>query len=113
MKNLNTKQIKSLQNLIETNIPLDGLSFGESFEKSDDGIEFVVCERYNYKIKIIYVLVPLEINEQFDKLKQLEKTTRELCDLKDAQFGYFGTCTFENGVAKHLMPNDHQIERLR
>ena len=113
MKNLNNQQIESLKTIIETTIPLQGLCFNTPFVKTDRGIEFVVCERYSYNMKIIYVVVPLQIDEQFDRLNDLERITQELCNMNDAQFGYFGTCTFENDLATYLTPNDHQIERLR
>lgn len=113
MKNLNNEQIESLKRMIETTLTLEGLCFNTPFEKTVGDIEFVVCERYSYNMKIIYVVVPLQIDEQFDRINDLERITRELCNMNNAQFGYFGTCTFENDVAIYLTPNDHQIERLR
>lgn len=113
MKKLNSKQFESLKIKIETDIPLQGLSFNTPYEKNEGGIEFVVLERYRYNMKIIYVIVPLQLDEQFDRLSELERITKELCSRNDANFGFFGTCTFEDDVAIYLTPTDHQIERLK
>jgi hypothetical protein len=113
MKKLSKKQIESLKNKIETSIPLQGLSFNSPFETSEAGIEYVVLERYSYNMKIIYVVVPLKLDEQFNRINELDRITKELCNRNDANFGFFGTCSFEGDVAMYLTPTDHQIERLK
>ena len=113
MEKLNTKQFESLKIKIETDIPLQGLSFNTPYEKSEGGIVFVVLERYCYNMKIIYVVVPLQLDEQFDRLFELERITRELCSRNDANFGFYGTCSFEDDIAIYLTPTEHQIEIIK
>lgn len=113
MKKLNGNQIESLKNKIEAEIPILGLSFNTPYEKEENGIPYIVLERYNYKMKIIYVIVPLSKEEQFVRISELEVITNKLLNSTDANFGYFGTCSFENDSAVYLYPTDHQIERLK
>lgn len=113
MENLNGKQIESLKRKIEAEIPISGLFFNTPFENHENGITYIVLERYNYKMKIIYVVVPLHIEEQFVRLDELESITNKLLDSTNANFGYFGTCSFENDSAIFLSPTDHQIERIK
>lgn len=113
MKKLNPKQIESLKNRIELDIPLPELSFDTTFTKSEDGIEFIVLNRYSQNMKIIYVVVSLELDEHFHRLNELERITKELCDTNNANFGFFGTCSFEDDSAIYLVPTEHQIERLK
>ena len=102
MKKLNSKQIESLKSKIETDIPLQGLSYNLPFEISEGGIEFMVLERYNYKMKIIYVVVSLELEEQFNRLNELEQITKKICNRNNANFGYFGTCSFVDDSSIYL-----------
>lgn len=113
MKNLNRKEIESLQRKIEAVIPISGLSFNTPMEQHENGITYIILERYNYLIKIIYVVVPLQIDEQFVRLDELEIIAKKLFDSTNANFGYFGTCSFENDSAIYLIPTDHQLERLK
>ncbi len=113
MKNLNAQQIESLKNLIEKEFPLQGLSFNTPYEMMSQGVQYLVLERYSFNFKITYVVVPLKKDEQFNKLQVLESIARDLCNVKDVNFGFFGTCVFKGDEATSLIPTDHQIERLK
>jgi len=113
MQALNAKQIQSLQHKIEIEDPLQGLSFNTPYYKTEKNITFQVLERYNYNMKVIYVIVALEIHEQFNDFDELKSVTNILCRTKDANFGRFGTCSFENDEASFMALAEQQIERLK
>lgn len=113
MNQLNLKQVESIKEEIEIKFPVQGLTFNSTFHNEEKGIKFAVLERYSQNMKIIYVIVPLEKSQQFDRLNDLEIIARNLCEKRDVNFGFFGTCTFHGDTAIDLQPNeDHQIERL-
>lgn len=112
MHPINTQQLESLKKIIEKEFTVEGQSFNTPYVMESIGINFVVLERYSYNFKLLYVIVPLKIEEQFDRLNDLESITRNMCIKKEANFAYFGTCTFIGNEAKYLTPTDYQIENL-
>ncbi len=113
MKKLNEKEIESLKIKITSELPILDLSFNDTLEKEENGIYYIILERYNYQMKIIYVVVPLSSEQQYDRIPELEGIAKKIVDSRGANFGYYGTCSFENEKAIVLHPTFHQIEILK
>lgn len=113
MKSLNEMELKSMMEKIRKHFPLDGLLFNDPLNLSENNISYTVFERYNYQWRIIYVVVALNLNEQFNRLDELESIARKITENKDANFGCFFTCSFDNNEAGEISPKDNQIQRLK
>ncbi len=98
---------------IREHFPMAGLVFNDPFEGSENNIFYTVFERYKYQLRIIYVVVALKLNEQFNRFDELESIARKITENKDADFGCFFTCSFDNNEAGEITPTDNQIRRLR
>jgi hypothetical protein len=114
MISLNKKQFDSLIKKLIEKFPLVGFVFNEPYEKTENNITYQVIERYNHQMKIIYVIVSLKIDGQFDRLKELEIIAKSICVDKDANFGFYSTCNFDNDDANYLAHDStYQIERKK
>lgn len=113
MISLNKKQFESLFKKLEESFPLGGLVFNDPYEKTENNITYQVIERYNHQLKIIYIVVSLKMDEQFNQLKELENIAKSICVAKDANFGYFSTCSFNGDEATYLSHDTYQIERRK
>lgn len=110
---LTQKQIESLKIEIEKKIPLEGLSFNDPYWKFENNIEFIVLERYNHKLKLIFLVVPLQQDKQFNRFQDLERFAKEITELSDANFGYYGTYYIKNDNSVTLEMQKNPIERLK
>lgn len=113
MITLNNSQKESLKNKINEVFPHEFLPFQDIYEKFQNGIDITVLVRGNEKIKIIYVIVPLKIDEQFNRLDTLKVITESICKTLNADFAYFGSCHFNEDSATYIPTDKYQIERNR
>ncbi len=103
--NINSNQINSLKIKIQENDALIELAFSSSYDVFfEQNIKFILLERYNYKIKLVYVIVPLKLNEQFNNINELQNIAKKYFNNRNANIGYYGTCFFvsDNATSLHL-----------
>jgi hypothetical protein len=110
---LNNSQKESLKNKICEVFPHEQLPFQDIYEKTQNGIGITVLVRGNEKIKTIYVIVTLKIDEQFNRLDELKIITESICETVNADFAYFSTCNFIEDMATDMPADKYQIERNR
>ena len=113
MISLNKLQFESLKIKIEQQFPLEGFSFNEPYEETKNDILFQVLKRHNHRINVIYTIVSLKMDGQFDRLVELENIAKSICNEKDANFGAYFTCSFDGNEAIYIPIRDHQIERKK
>jgi hypothetical protein len=108
---LNKNQIDSLESLIKKEFsPLD-ISFQNNYFESLENIDVHIFVRHNEKMKIIYIAIPLRINENFSRLQYIHWFAESLAILNRANFVSFFTCFFDGEEAVHIeKPNlEYQI----
>lgn len=99
MKNLNELQLESLLQKISAKENLNELSYNTPVFKVLDDIDYCLVVKYNYQIKVIFIIVCLEIDQQFSKQDALKIIASKELELTNSNIAYFGTCIFdENDV---------------
>lgn len=113
MMTLNNSQKESLKNKIYEVFPHELLPFQDMYERTQNGIGIIVLVRGNEKIKTIYVIVALKIDEQFNRLADLKIITESIFETVNADFAYYSACHFIEDMATDMPTDKYQIERNR
>jgi hypothetical protein len=96
---LNKNQVDSLELLIKKEFsPLD-ISFQNNYFERLVNVDVHIFVRHNEKIKIIYIAIPLRMNENFSRLQYIHRFAESLAISNRANFVSYFTCFFDGEEA--------------